>query len=778
MEPGYPMIRPPETPVVGPASARTRSEPRRGVPFALLAAAAALLAGAAGALWLLRRPPIPAPPLAPAAAASTAAPRRSIAVLGFSDQTGRRDAGWIATALAEMMAESLAEAERLRVVPGEDVARMRAELFLESVDSLTAETLGRVRANLGSDLLVTGAYRAGTDEATGELTLDVAVRDTVSGSALSALSVGGRESDLFSLASRAAHAIRERLDAAGGGTRRSGPVVNREAARLYAQGLERLRRFDALAARDLLERSVQADPAFPLAHSALSAAWAALGYEEKAVERARRAFELSSDLPPQRRRFVEGRYREAQRDWAGAIEAYGSLFRFASDDLEYGLRLASVQTAAGKGTDALATLDTLRRLPRPISGDPRIDLAESQAALALADYPRSRAAAVRAAAAGRVASAELLVAAARLSEARALYNLGENAAAVGAAEESQRLYLRAEDRGGVALALLQQADVLRYEGGLAEAQRRAEKALEIARSIGQQSAAAEALNRIATVLTVQGRLRQAREMSERARALYAEVGNRGREGAALNHVGVALWQEGRLAEAKRTLGECVKLFTELRDRRGISFANANLGYVLLARGELAAARSALETARRAADQIGFRSVSGFAVCGLGRLDYLRGDRSAARGQYEEALQTALQIGQRGRVAETLVALAALELDEGRPQQAAQHARDAATEFRREQARADEALAEAMLARGMLAQGQVAAAAEPIARAAGLVHASEHSPARVSVALVEALVHAAAGAHDQAITGLVAVVTEALERPRRSSYDSAWFSRIY
>lgn len=720
----------------------------------MAALAAALLAG------LLLRRPAASSLSPPTAAPAAAAPRRTIAVLGFRDQTGRSDAGWISTALAEMMAEALSGASRLRVLPGEEVARMRTELALGPAGVLGPEELARVRANLGSELLVTGAYREGAGEEAGDLALELVVQETREGRTVAQASVGGREADLPGLAARAADELRERLDATGGAASRAGPSVNRDAVRLYAQGLERLRRFDALGALDLLERSVQADPDFPLAHAALSSAWAALGYEEKAAERAERAYELSSGLPPQRRRLVEARLREAQRDWPRAIEAYASLFHLAGDDLEYGLGLASVQTNGGKALEALATLEALRRLPAPVSADPRIDLAESLAAHALADYPRSRRAAARAVEAGRAAGADLLVASARLAEGRALYNVGENEAAVAAAEEAQRLYLRAEDRGGVARALLQQADVQRYQGELALAQRRAEEALEIARTIGQQSVAAEALSRIATILTVQGRLRQAREMSERARALYAELGNRGREGAALNHVGVALWQEGRLDEARRTLAECVALFEEIRDRRGISFANANLGYVLLARGELEAARAALETAGRAAEEIGFRSVSGFAACGLGRLHHLRGEREAARRRLQEALETARQIGQRGRVAEALVALSALELDEGRFQRSAEHAREAVAEFRRERARADEALAGAALARALLASGQEAGAADALSRAQDLVRATEHRPVALAVALVAAQVDARSGRREAAAAGFRRVSGEA------------------
>ena len=45
-----------------------------------------------------------------------------------------------------------------------------------------------------------------------------------------------------------------------------------EAARNYSEGLERLRTFDTLAARDLLRNAVTAAPEHALSHAALAAA--------------------------------------------------------------------------------------------------------------------------------------------------------------------------------------------------------------------------------------------------------------------------------------------------------------------------------------------------------------------------------------------------------------------------------------------------------------------------------------------------------------------------
>ena len=75
--------------------------------------------------------------------------------------------------------------------------------------------------------------------------------------------------------------------------------VNQEAAKVYAEGLEKLRVFDAAAARTLLEKAVEVEPDYALAHSALAEAWNFLGYDQKAQEQAKKAFDLSDKLSPQ-----------------------------------------------------------------------------------------------------------------------------------------------------------------------------------------------------------------------------------------------------------------------------------------------------------------------------------------------------------------------------------------------------------------------------------------------------------------------------------------------
>lgn len=105
--------------------------------------------------------------------------RRSIAVLGFKNATGRRDAAWVSTALSEMVTTELAAGGRLRTIPEESVARTRADLSLPEADSFAKDTLARIRADIGADLVVLGSYVA--NQAGDAVRVDLRVQEPSNG---------------------------------------------------------------------------------------------------------------------------------------------------------------------------------------------------------------------------------------------------------------------------------------------------------------------------------------------------------------------------------------------------------------------------------------------------------------------------------------------------------------------------------------------------------------------------------------------------------------------
>jgi DNA-binding winged helix-turn-helix (wHTH) protein/TolB-like protein len=232
--------------------------PRRRTEVRLIAALAIAVIAVAGIYgWKqLHRAPQPANPAATSSTGSSPAARRSIAVLGFRNLSGRPEEGWISTALAEMLSTELEAGEKLRLVSGEDIARTKLDLPLADADSLSRNTLARLHKDLDSDLIVLGSYTALGEKPGTRIRLDLHLQDAVAGETIADVAVVGGEADLFDMVSEAGSRLREKL-----GVEAVSPVEavsvraslpsNRDAARLYSEGLARLRVFDALEARDL-----------------------------------------------------------------------------------------------------------------------------------------------------------------------------------------------------------------------------------------------------------------------------------------------------------------------------------------------------------------------------------------------------------------------------------------------------------------------------------------------------------------------------------------------
>ena len=207
-------------------------------------------------------------------------------------------------------------------------------------------------------------------------------------------------------------------------------------------------------------KAVALDPSYPLAHAALADAWSALGYDGKAVEEARKAYQLAESLSAEDKRSVEGRYRAMTRDWKKAIEVYHSLVALYPDNLDYQLRLAAAQTSGAKAREALATLDSLRALAAPAGKDPRIDVEAANAWHALGDFKHMEEALESAATNAQAFGDQLLLAQARSQQCFAWRFLGKQENAIAACREAQRIYSASGDRGGEADTLRRLGDVL------------------------------------------------------------------------------------------------------------------------------------------------------------------------------------------------------------------------------------------------------------------------------------------------------------------------------
>jgi eukaryotic-like serine/threonine-protein kinase len=654
----------------------------------------------------------------PEAASSTVNRRRTIAVLGFKNLSGRPEDSWLSTALSEMLTTELSQGDQVRTIPGESVANMKLSLSLSDADSFSRPTLNRIRQNLGSDDVVLGSYLLLGD---GQLRLDLRLQDAAAGETLVSVSEKGKASEMDQLVSRAGAELRAKLGIGALSEVQSAAVkaslpANPEAARLYSEGLQRLRLFDALSAVNLLKQAIALDPEYASSYSALAEAWNTLGYESKAKDQARRALDLSAHLPSEERLLVEGRAHELSSETAAARESYRALWEMFPDNVDYGLFLLRTQITEGHPVEAEKTLAELRKTSVSEADAARLDLAQAGIAESLGDFKQQQSFAERAANRGRGIGANLLVALALHMEANAWERMGQTPKAIALANQSRDLYIAAGDRLGAARILLQVGDALSDKGDFEGAKKQYEEALPVFREIGAQRTIRATLERMGNVFYNVGKFDEAKTYFQQALSFDHEIDDPRGLASDYGNLANALDGLGDLPGALKMQQRSLAAFNDVGDRRGAAETLNNLGILLLEMGDLAEARRYYEQALALHREINYRRGEPYPITGLGDTFFAQGDLVGARKQYEQALALCKEINNEDLTAQLEVSLALIALAEKRYSDGEALARQAAAAYEKSNSPGNAAWAQAVLARNLLGAGNLIEAQSAAGRA--------------------------------------------------------------
>jgi DNA-binding winged helix-turn-helix (wHTH) protein/tetratricopeptide (TPR) repeat protein len=695
-----------ESSVSSSTSATETMSPPHGRKYWFAAALVLLFVG--GAIYLFRSRP-PRPPNGAGAVGTETPPRirRSVAVLGFRNLPGHLEDNWLSPAFTEMLNTELASGGALRMVPGEDIARVKRELPIADEDSLAKTSLERLRISSGADVVVLGSYTTLAGNGEKRIRLDVRVQDTLRGETTSEQSFTGSEENLFELASQAGQALRQSLGIRSASNEatlqaRAALPSNQEAVRLYAEGQEHLWAFDYVHARDLLTKAVAADPGYPLAHAALADAWSHLGYGSIARAEIKRARALSEHLGPEDRLLIEGQYDATIQDRARAIDAYRQLFTQFPDNLDYGLRLADEQRWVNP-EDALHTLAVLRHFPLPSGDDPRIDFIEARAWINK-DVVKAQATARRAVEKGTAQGSRLFV-------ARAYGILCQTVA------------------GGASTA---------------DAVQLCQNARKSFTAVGDRDNAARATTDFAAFYYQQGDLDRSEAMFREAIKIFRQIGDLEGVTTASSNLGDISLARGDLTEAARALSDAIPGYKEMGDKDGVALTLNDLAEVERRRGELKKALTGYQEAQTIAKEIDDKRAVAYTLAGTGDVLVDQGDLHAAGKSYRESLALRKEIGDKQAVAETELALARMSIEEG-------HAADAETVIRKceeqfhQDGQADDELGAAVaLLDALLGQGKSAEAAKERQANQALAAKSTNQLDRLQFDLASARVEMASG----------------------------------
>ena len=672
--------------------------------------------------------------------------RRSVAVLGFHNASGRSGDGWLSTALTEMLRTELGAGDELRVVPGEDVTQFRLGAPWSATDSLSPATASRVGKALEGDLLVLGSYTTLGDPQSESVRVDFRLQEAQTGEILYEGAETGAEKQFFGVAAKVGVALRERLglpmvtESEEVGVLTSLPS-DADADRFYSLGLEKMRQNDVATAKDLFLQAERIAPNFAQVHLMLARAWGALGYDQKSRVEAKKSFDLSASLPETDKLLAAGAYYESLRDTDRAASTYRAVLALHPDSVDDAVRLIAVLNAVGRHEEGLAIIKQLRQFPPPVSDDPRIDFWEGQ----LTSYSKPSAAQPffdKAVAETAARGEKLLYARFRLQQCISLiYGNHPTQGAEAYCQEAHDIFISAGNRLYAADALRAIGDRRGAEGDLTGAREIYRRALAILSTLDEHEKTGVVLNNMAITYENQGQIEQSEGLFKRAAENWSECGDTVNEATALGNLGDVLMERGELRQAEKQY-ESAREKAESSGSTYFPYYLYSIAVIRLYEGDVTGAdqytTQALAMARERDDAGSLASIFA-AICDI-RL--AQGDLSAARQNCQQALALQQQLGKRQGIAENQASLAALSIEEGKPAEADTALRKSLAEFQTEKTIMDEIQVETDLARALLMEGKFEEASKMISDASKLSRDSRDPSLKLPIAIGDARIRVA------------------------------------
>lgn len=692
-----------------------------------------------------------------AAVQTTSKTRPAVAILGFQDLSQARNSALLGGMLTDGLWAQL-DVDELRFVPPNQVDEMKRNLGIKEIKaSMDAKEIARIQEYLGTQVLVTGSYRVSGEGRAGKVDWNIHLLSGKNGEGLGSIPDSGSENELHGMIARAGKRIRTNLGVELTGTEEgrldSSFSANADALRDYSDAREKRRTFDLQGAIRSLEKSVDADPNFIQAHSALAEAWSELGYEGKAGEEAKKALDLSAKLPAEARGLVAGRYYEMTNNWAKAMQNYASLRTLFPDDPEYGLLLARSQTSAGKGQAALTTLEQTEKQNLPKGMDPLLQLAKSEAQEGLGNYHEQLKAASAAAEKAKAFQGKLLLARARIQECTALLNLGDPQKARPLCEEARALNVEAGDQLAAARAINVVANAAYQQGQLAEARGLYEQALSITENIGDKLDEAGALNNLANVMDDQGDSAGALSTYKKSIEVAKERGDKTGMALAEQNLAAVMFRSGDAAGGGKMFLSAIQISREIGDKFTEAKALNNLCIFSLSAGEAKAAAQDCEDSLRLRTEIDSKPDIARSMVSRGDIRLTAGNMAGAKEDYEGALKIQEPLGMKSDAAYSRIALAWLALREKRFADAGQYAEDAAKEFATEKDNDGEAEARAAGAEAKAGLKDFAGAQSDVETAGSLAAKSNNPELKLKIELSKARIETDSGKFAEAIARL-------------------------
>ena len=330
------------------------------------------------------------PPPCRSQTVTSAAPRRvnpplderTWIVVPFDNLARAADVDWMRTAAVNLLYLDMSRWRDIRVIDDERVADLLRETQESEAQAMSLNTGLAVARRAGAGRLVMGdLLKVGN-----RTRITAKVFDVRGGQRLRSVSEETSVADsVMPLFGTLAQRILNVAPPAGANVGALG-TSSVGAYQEYLAGVQALNRFDVKAARQRLEKAIELDSTFALAHYklALTLGWSSPG-DPAQKSHAEAAARLMVGLPARERSLITGQLYQTLGNWTDACQTYAGMLRSDSLDVEarYGMGecLFHDLTLNGDGTDAAPFRfradyqQSIRAFERVLELDPQYHLA-------------------------------------------------------------------------------------------------------------------------------------------------------------------------------------------------------------------------------------------------------------------------------------------------------------------------------------------------------------------------------------------------------------------
>jgi eukaryotic-like serine/threonine-protein kinase len=622
------------------------------------------------------------------------APVASLAIVPFRNASGDSTLDWLGSSMADMLTTDVGQSASLRTVPPDRVHQILNDLHMAGNATLDAATLRQISESSNSDTLITGQYAKFGDQ----IRIDASIQDLKHDRRPVPVSIEAASvKDVPAAIDRLADSVRKGLSISTDVAKELQAQSFRpnsqsvEALRAYNEGLNLARGGNNTDALTRFQTAVKEDPDFALAYSKLAQSYSALGRDPEAEQAARKAEDLSANLPARERYLIIANHARLASDNQKAIEYYQQLAKASPEDTEIQLALGGIYDSMGsfdqarehynnvlqrdpQSPDALLALG--RMLTR--SGDPQGGLKYLNTAYNLAvqnSNDRNKAAAQY----GMGVAYDFLN---KLDEAlRSLQDSltlrrklgderggaaslnyigvvqgeqGNSKAADKSFQEALNIQNKIGDKRGLGATLLDYGSFLDDHGNHEQALKLYQQSLQIQRDLNNNSMQARVLNNIGSVDYNIGRYEDALIYFQRALELREKAKVPGDIVEVLNNLGETSKSMGQYDQAISQYMRALDLRRNMGDKRGAAIESYGIGTVFEFQGRFGAAVNSKQEALKVFEELKDNtawmpeSQSGYAHA------LILAGRGDEAGQYlDQALALARELKNNGLIAQVL-----------------------------------------------------------------------------------------------------------------------------